>query len=124
MRSISFVTVAIAALIVGAAGAWVLWAGIQAQSWHSIAYGSATLVAGLAMLARQPWSRFLVYAVVAVFIVAWTYIVMGAVRAGAWAQYDTLKRLLSLVPGLTMVGIALACAFVAARFLPRRGRQA
>jgi hypothetical protein len=124
MRSISFIAVAIAALIVGAAGAWVLWAGLQAQSWHSIAYGAVTVVAGIAMLARQSWSRFLVYAVVATFIVAWTYIVVGAVRAGAWVQYDTLQRFLSLVPGLAMVGVSLACAFIAARFLPRRGGQA
>jgi hypothetical protein len=124
MRSISIFAVSAAALIIGGYGGWVLWQGVAADAWQSVLFGAAALVAGIAMLARQPWSRFLVYAVVAFFVVSYAYMIVGAVQAGAWAEYDGLRMFLSLVPGLAMVAVALICAFIAGRFLRPRAQQA
>lgn len=124
MRSISIFAVSAAALIVGGYGGWVLWQGILADAWQSVLFGAVALVAGIAMLARQPWSRFLVYAVVAFFTVSYAYMVVGAVQAGAWAEYDALRMFLSLVPGLAMVAVSLICAFIVGRFLRPRAQQA
>jgi hypothetical protein len=51
------------------------------------------------------------------FCVSWVSAVVDAVNMGAWEKYDALRIFLSLVPGIAMVGVGLACAFVAARFL-------
>jgi hypothetical protein len=124
MRSTSIFAVIAAALIIGGYGGWVLWQGVVADAWQSILFGAVALVAGIGMIARQSWSRFLVYAVVAFFIVTWSYVVIGAVRAGAWAEYDALRMFLSLVPGLGMVSVGLICAFIAGRFLRPSALQA
>jgi hypothetical protein len=117
MRVTSYLAVVSAALAVGAYGSWVLWQGIEARHWQSDLFGVASIAASLGMLARQAWSRFLVYLVVGFFCVSWVFAVVEAVNMGAWEKYDALRIFLSLVPGLAMVGVALACAFVAARFL-------
>ena len=124
MRSISIFAVSAAAFVIGGYGGWVLWQGVVANAWQSVLFGAAALVAGIAMLAHQPWSRFLVYAVVAFFIVSYAYMIVGAVQAGAWAEYDALRMFLSLVPGLVMVAVALICAFIAGRFLRPSAQQA
>jgi hypothetical protein len=103
--------------VFGAYGALVLLQGIEARHWQSDLIGVASVVASLGMLARQPWSRFLVYLLVAYFCVAWVAAVVNAVSAGAWEKYNALQVFLSLVPGLGMVAVFLLCAFVAARFL-------
>jgi hypothetical protein len=117
MHRASYLAVFAAALVMGACGSWVLWQGIEAKHWQSDLFGVASIAASLGMLARQSWSRFLVYLVVASFCFFWIAAVIDAVNAGAWEKCDVLQILLSLVPGLGMVLVALACAFVAARFL-------
>lgn len=117
MRRASYLVVLATALVIGAYGSWVLWQGIEARHWQSDLFGVASIAASLGMLARQPWSRFLVYLVVAFFCVSWVAAVIDAVNAGAWEKYDALRIFLSLVPGLGMVAVALGCAFVAGRFL-------
>jgi hypothetical protein len=122
-RSGSFLIVAAAAVVVGGYGAWVLRQGIEMAHWQSVCFGAAALVTALAMLARQPWSRFMVYALVSVFGISWIYVVVVAIRAGAWKEYDALRTFLSLVPGLGMLAVALICAFVAAKFLRPSSKQ-
>jgi hypothetical protein len=117
MRRASYLAVIAAALVIGAYGSWVLWQGIEVRHWQSDLFGVASIAASLGMLARQPWSRFLVYLVVAFFCVSWVAAIIDAVNAGAWEKFDALRIFLSLVPGLGMVLVALVCAFVAARFL-------
>ena len=124
MRRASYLAVVVAALVIGAYGSWVLWQGIEARHWQSDLFGVVSVTASLGMLARQPWSRFLVYLVVAFFCAAWVAGVIDAVNAGAWEKYDALRILLSLLPGLGMVLVALACAFITARFVRPRSLQA
>jgi hypothetical protein len=117
MRGISIVAVAVAGLVVGCYGAWVLWRGVESESWLSVSIGALAAFAGLAMLARQSWSRFLLYAVVAIICVSWTYAAIAAVRAGAWERYDALWIFLSHTQGTANVVVALICALIANRFL-------
>jgi hypothetical protein len=124
MRRASYLAVVAAALVVGAYGAWVLWQGIEARHWQSDLFGVVSISASLGMLARKSWSRFLVYLVVAFYCVSWIAAVIDAVNAGAWEKYDGLRIFLSLVPGLGMVLVALACAFIAARFVRPPSMQA
>jgi hypothetical protein len=113
----SYLAVFVAALVIGMCGSWVLWQGFEARHWQSDLFGVASIAASLGMLARQAWSRFLVYLVVALFCFGWVAAVIEAVNAGAWEKCDALQIVLSLLPGFGMVLVALACAFVAARFL-------
>jgi hypothetical protein len=117
MRRASYFAVLLAALVIGAYGAWVLWQGIELKHWQSDLFGVASIAASLGMLARQPWSRILVYLVVAFFCVSWVAVVIEAVNMGVWEKYDALRIFLSLVPGIGMIVVALGCAFVAGRFL-------
>jgi hypothetical protein len=117
MPRTSYYAVFAAALVIGTYGSWVLWQGIEVRHWQSDLFGVASIAASLGMLARQAWSRFLVYLVVAFFCFSWVAVVIEAVNSGAWEKYDALRIFLSLMPGLGMVLIAFACAFVAARFL-------
>src|SRR6188768_3392694 len=98
MRDIPFLAVTVAALVFGGYGGWVLWRSLEAGTWQGGLFGAAALTAALAMLFRQSWSRFLVYTVVAIICVAWTYIAIAKVREGAWESYDALWLFLSEVP--------------------------
>jgi hypothetical protein len=124
MRRTSYLAVVAAALVIGAYGAWVLWKGIGARHWQSDLIGVVSIAASLGMLARKPWSRFLVYLLVGFFCVAWIAGIFDAVNAGAWQKYDALQVFLSLMPGLGMVLVALACAFIAARYVRPSSLQA
>jgi len=117
MRSNTIVAVSAAALTIGGYGAWILLQGIEAQHWQSILFGTVALITAVAMFARQTWSRFLVYALVAYFCSTWGYVIIGAIRNDVWAGYDGFGIFLFLLPGLATAAAALACAFVAARFL-------
>jgi hypothetical protein len=124
MRRAPYLAVVAAALVIGAYGAWVLWQAMEARHWQSELFGVTSIAASLGMLARQSWSRFLVYLVVAFICVAWVAGIIDGVNAGAWEKYDALQVLLSLAPGLGMVLVALACAFIAARYVRPRSLQA
>jgi hypothetical protein len=117
MSRASYLAVVAAAFVIGGYGSWVLWQGIEAKHWQSDLFGVASIAACLGMLARRRWSSCLVYLLVAFFCVSWVAAVIDAVNMGAWEKYDSLQVFLSLVPGIGMVTVALACAFVAARFL-------
>jgi hypothetical protein len=117
MHRASYLAVLAAALVIGAYGSWVLWQVIDARHWQSDLFGVASIAASLGMVARRTWSRFLVYLVVAFFCFSWVAVNIDSANAGAWEKCNALQIFLSLVPGLGMVLVALACAFVAARFL-------
>ena len=117
MTRTSYILVVAAAFTIGAYGSWVLWQSFGAIHWQSDLFGVVSIAASLGMLARRSWSRFLVYLLVAYVCVSWVGAVISAVNAGAWEKYNALQAFLSLVPGLGLVLVALACAFIAARLL-------
>jgi hypothetical protein len=124
MRRNSFLTVVAAALVIGGYGAWVLTLGVEGRAWQSVLFGGVALVSAATMLARKPWSRFMVYALAAYFCITWVAVVVDAVNSGAWERYDALQIALSLTPGLGMCAVACACAYVARRFLRPASLQA
>jgi hypothetical protein len=124
MRRNSFLAVIAAAVVIGSYGAWVLTLGVEGRAWQSVLFGGVALISAAAMLARKAWSRFLVYALVAHFCVTWVAVEVDAVNSGAWEKYDLLRIFLSLLPGLGMVAVAFACAYVAKRFLRPASLQA
>ena len=123
MRFASYLAVLAAALAVGAFGAWVLWHDFDAGHSPRYLLGVSSIVASIGMIARQSWSRFLVYPVAAFVCVAGLASILGAWYEGELVTHHALKTFWSLAPGLSMISVAIACTFVAARFLgPRRYR--
>src|SRR3954468_9846208 len=112
MHRTSYILVVAAAFLIGAYGSWVLWQSFEARHWQSDLFGVLSIAASLGMVARRSWSRFLVYLLVAFICFSWVGAVVSAVNAGAWVKYNALQVFLSLVPGIGLVLVALACALV------------
>jgi hypothetical protein len=114
----------VAAAVLGFYGCWSAWKGFESQNWVGAAFGVAALVAGIAAVLRQPWSRWLVLAVASLFLVSWSYAVWLAVDAGVYGAERPLVIALSLVPGLGMIALGFLCAFILFRFFARSRAQA
>jgi hypothetical protein len=113
----------IAATALGAYGCWSTWKGFESENWVGAAFGLAALVAGVAAVMRQAWSRWLALMVAVLFLVSWAQAVWLAVTGGMVQAERPLVVALMLVPGLAMIAVAFACTFVVFRFFARPKAQ-
>jgi hypothetical protein len=122
MRPLTFLLV-IAAAVLAAYGCWSAWKGVEAQNWLGAAFGVVAIVAGLAAIFRQAWSRWLALFVSTLFFLSWAYAVWLALSSGVFQAERPLVVALMLVPGLAMIAVAFICTFVFFRFFARSRAQ-
>jgi hypothetical protein len=86
--------------------AYALQAGWAAGSARFVLVGLCALLAAVGLLLGQPWSRFLVCGLAALFVHTWLSMVWQVARVG-WPYSTATDTVLSLVPGLVLL---VACA--------------
>lgn len=110
----------VALLVIYAGGALVL--AMVEKSPLVAVVGVAAAVAAVGAARLKPWSRFLVYALVPVFVAKLAYSVQAGMAAGYFATHfdSRAHAAVSLIPGLLMALMLVACCFIVHRhFAPR-----
>lgn len=96
----------------GAAGIWLafIW-----HSWVMAVMGAVAALAGIAAAMLLRWSRYLVYALAAVF--AWNFMhsIYVSARAGYFSTFPWPQLLLALSPEFVLLIIAVFCSVMAHR---------
>jgi hypothetical protein len=123
MRRAWLIALVLAACVLLGYGAYVFWLGMRSGAPVSLLYGASTVASGVLMLARKDWARFLVYLVVSLFIFAWSLGALIGERSEVWSQQSILTKFVSLAPGLGMIAVALACAFIASHCLAPKAQK-
>jgi hypothetical protein len=101
--------------------AFALWFGWTHRLWMMFAIG---LVAGIGCVGAanmQRWSRFLVYAMSVGLAAAWLYSIYAAARVGYFHPLAWATIIVSLIPGVTLLLVALFCSLMAHRHLAASG---
>ena len=113
-----------AAVVLLAYGSWVIWTSFEFRYWPGVAYGVVPVVAGIAALARQPWSRWVAAVTAALVAVSWLYALWKSYEIGVFPLETPMVIVLSLVPGLGMIGVAIGCAYALFAYFSRRATAA
>lgn len=129
MRNISQsgrIHVWIVVLIIAALGIYRCIQAAQVQSWLFAVIGVLFLVTAAAAAAMRSWSRFLIYALSAIFVLDWAWIYIYEIRTGFLGE--SLRSLPSsqipilFLPAATTLIVITYCCLVAHRFI-RRGSE-
>jgi hypothetical protein len=109
------------ALLVIYAGYAVLLATVE-KSPMIAAVGTTAAIAAVGAALLKPWSRFIVYALAPAFVAKFAYSVRAGVAAGYFnTRFDSLTHAaVSLIPGLLMSLMVVACCFIVHRHLAPR----
>jgi hypothetical protein len=107
-----FFFVVLAALVLVAYGAWSGWNSVEARSWVGVLHGGAAIIAGVAAVLRRAWSKWLGLLVTVLFSLSWLYIVWFAFDTGVYPMETPLITVLSMAPGLAMIGVASLCTYI------------
>ena len=80
----------------------------------SLAYSALGVVGGIGLLLRRPWARYPIYAITALVVVTWAYLLIRAIANGVY--YETMLQtffgiLISFVPP----AVALTCSYIVYR---------
>ena len=105
-------------------GSWVIWTSVEFRYWSGVAFGVVPVVAGVAALARQSWSRWVAALAVVLLTASWVYAVWKSYKSGVFPLETPLTSVLSLVPGLGMITVAAACAYALFVYFSRRANAA
>jgi hypothetical protein len=120
--------VAVAVLLLGSYGAWVVVNAVKAGAWPSSVVGIVLLAAAVGAATGRRWSGYLIYALAALFAIEWVWIVVGTYRRGFLGNYlrsiPALQAVLSFVPAGGMFLLAGYCCYVAHKYVLGRGRGA
>jgi hypothetical protein len=123
MRLLTILAFAASALLL-AYGSWVIWTSVEFHYWSGVAYGVVPVVAGVAAFARQPWSRWVAVVTVVLLAASWLYALWKSYEIGVFPLETPLTSVLSLVPGLGMIGVAAGCAYALFAYFSRRAKAA
>jgi hypothetical protein len=99
--------------------AFALWFGWTHRLWLMIAIGLVAGIASVGAANMQRWSRFLVYAMSAGFVATWLYSIYAAARVGYFGPLAWRTIILSLIPGIALLLVALFCSLMAHSHLGR-----
>jgi hypothetical protein len=103
-------------------GAYVVSAVYVQPHWFTIALGAASLAAGVGLWLRKRWSQYLVYVVSFVVAGQWLWAAISYYSSTAWPSEKTFVHILGLIPGLSIVALAIGSSILAFRcFRVRRG---
>ena len=91
--------------------------GLIEDSWILMGIGIVAIIASVGMALLKPWSRYLVYALAAGFVVKLTWSVIAAVQAGFYGfQFGSPGEVLrSLLPNLLMGLLSGTCCWLVYR---------
>ncbi len=93
-------------------GAYSAWAGIEnGVLWYVIS-GGIFIAGGIAVLFRQRWSRFLVYALALWVSGGWVYVVWLQYSLGRVPHRSAVQHSLGLLPGLLLLGVCAGLSYV------------
>lgn len=114
----------VALLVIYAAYA-VLLAAVE-KSPLIAAVGIAAAVAAVGTALLKPWSRFIVYALAPAFVAKLAHSVQAGVAAGYFStRFNShAQAAASLLPGLLMALMVVACCFIVHRHLAPRAAPA
>jgi glucose dehydrogenase len=96
-------------------------AGYQSGVWWHIINGFFFLFTAVAIWMKKSWSQYLVHFIALLFIGSWIWAVWQVWRQG-WPYESFLQTLISLLPGLLMVGVALGSMIVVHKDFRRRNQ--
>ena len=120
--------VAVAVLLLGSYGTWVVVNAVKAGAWPSSVVGVALLAAAVGAATGRRWSGYLIYFLAALFAIEWAWIVVGTYRSGFLGHYlrsiPALQAVLSFVPAAGMLLLAGYCCYVAHKHVLGRAREA
>ena len=85
-------------------GAWVVWVSVPPGQWLTGVLGGVALVTAGGLLFLKSWARALMYLIVAALVVNWFQAVAQVISRG-WPYDDSLRTVLSLVPGAVFLVI-------------------
>jgi hypothetical protein len=105
------------AIIFALYGAYVLSAVyVYVQpDWLAIALAAASLVAGIGLWLHKPWSQYCVYVVSLVVTGQWIWAVISYYSRAGWPSEKTLGHIITLIPGLCIVALAVGSCILAFR---------
>jgi hypothetical protein len=112
LRVTTSLSLRFAALVVVGLGVFTTWVSYQLESVSQAAFATAYFVTGTGLGLGASWSRWILYVLTIVGIVGWSYGVWAAYAAG-WPYDDLLRTVISLIPGVALIAIHLACVWVA-----------
>jgi hypothetical protein len=120
--------VAVAVLLLGGYGVWVVVNAVKAGAWLSSVAGVALLAAAMGAATGRRWSGYLIYTLAALFAIEWVWVVGGTYRSGFLGNYlrsiPALQAVLSFVPAAGMFLLAGYCCYVAHKHVLGRARGA
>jgi hypothetical protein len=100
--------------ILGLYATYSVFVGYRSGYWAYALSGLICYVAAGALWLRKPWSQYLVYLIAVLFTGSWLWAV-GQVAQRGWLYQGLLESVISLIPGLLMVSVAIGSVIVVRR---------
>jgi hypothetical protein len=98
-------------------GTWSIYIAISGRLWDYIIGGTISLIAAAGVTTDRRWARYAVYLLAVALTCGWLWYVWLALRVGYFARVSSAEGLLSLVPGLALMLLAMYCCYVAWRYV-------
>jgi len=103
-------------------GAWALWVSLPRAHRTTAAFGGAALLTAAGLLRLQGWAKLLACLFAAALALGWIYAVWQVVQRG-WPYPDGLGTVLSLIPGVLLLGLCAGGAWIVHQQYRRRGDE-
>jgi hypothetical protein len=90
------------------------WGAYSSQNLSPIVGGLLAIVASVGLFLRRSWSQYFVYAVSTLSVLSWLWAIWMVVQHG-WPYLTVAESLISLIPGIVLVFLAVGISVVAQR---------
>jgi hypothetical protein len=98
---------------------WSISTTVSTGQWGYALGALAAIVAAAGVVKSQRWSALLIYLIALVFAAEWLWYIWLIVRLGFFSHLEPSQVLVSVIPGVAVVGIAGYCCFIAWRYVGR-----
>jgi hypothetical protein len=120
LKTSAKVQVWIVAIMLAALGMWGMVGAWLSRTWQPILLSAAMLLAAMAVVSRQWWARYLVFALSAVYVGLCIWYAGCSLLRGDFANKSVMYAFISLLPLSAFLAMACYWAYVAAVHLKRR----